>query len=492
MRWEHFQARRTSVQSHLIVTAAIIAQCDPLSCTPMVREWRRQRRRRAVTRKVAPLLALAGAIAVIVVLLVGAVSQISPSSGPYRRTVDLGYVALANPLAQESNAVAGDLENLLNGGPKLDRVGFFVSLDSVASDASSIERRFARLSPPEPESTAGSSCESSVSLRARAAAGFQGALEQVLGGRTGTGSGAGDTATADAALQSVAQELQGSDREWSNCRTTLRRSPGAALLVGSKWLVRPAQWSPLAIGRFVAAVVASRSLAAAPALRIVNVVPRPAPSPGPGMVVLVPPTESLGLEVVVQDDGNVDEPAVQISATLSPTAAPTGATSTSATASSRSARTSLGAGASVTIQIDALGAAPGSAYSLSVHAVSNFPFAASPAAVIGLQVEQAVSSTVVTASAEEVTAGKPVTYSASVSASFGGLPEIAGTIGFEDDGTPIPNCGSEPLSGSRASCSTSYSSTGTHVITAVYSGDPSRSPSTSAPLIEKVTAPARG
>lgn len=422
----------------------------------------------------------------IVVLLVGAVSQIAPASGPYRRTVDLGYVALANPLAQESNALAGELETLLRTGPRLDRIDFFSSLDSLASNAASVDRRFARLTPPQPTGEASAQCTSSVTQRTRAAQSVQRALEQLLGGRTGTGSSAGSVTTTVAELESVAGELQSSDAAWASCRSGFRSSPGSARLAGSVWLIRPSQWSPSAIGGFVSAVVASRPLAAAPSIAVVNVVTRPTASPGSGTAILVPPTRSLGLEVVVKDDGNVDEPSVQLSASLVPPRA--GAASKSAPGSSRSADTSLRAGESVAIAIAGLSAAPGSTYSLAVDAVSSSPYTASAPSAFTLQVEQSVSTTLVSASTAEVATNQSVTYSASVSASIGGLPPISGTVEFEDGGAPITNCGSEPLNDGRATCSTSYPTAGNRVITVVYSGDPSRSASTSVPLIEKVTA----
>ena len=61
---------------------------------------RRRARVRALLRWAVPM-ALS---AVVVVLAVSAVAQIGPTSGPYRRTVDRGYAALAQPLVAESNA----------------------------------------------------------------------------------------------------------------------------------------------------------------------------------------------------------------------------------------------------------------------------------------------------------------------------------------------------------------------------------------------------
>ena len=72
---------------------------------PMAGERRRLGRRRARARALLRLAVPMALSAVVVVLAVSAVAQIGRSSGPYRRTVDRGYAALAEPLAAQSNAV---------------------------------------------------------------------------------------------------------------------------------------------------------------------------------------------------------------------------------------------------------------------------------------------------------------------------------------------------------------------------------------------------
>jgi hypothetical protein len=64
----------------------------------------------------------------------------------------------------------------------------------------------------------------------------------------------------------------------------------------------------------------------------------------------------------------------------------------------------------------------------------------------------------------------PVTYTATVS-SKAGLP--TGTVTFSDGGTAITACASTPVTVSTglASCAVTYTATGTHSITALYSGD---------------------
>ena len=84
--------------------------------------------------------------------------------------------------------------------------------------------------------------------------------------------------------------------------------------------------------------------------------------------------------------------------------------------------------------------------------------------------------------------GSPVTYTATVS---GTGPTPTGTVTFEDAGVPISTCGSSgvvTLSGGVATCTVTYSATGSPSITAPYSGDSNYASSTSNTVNETVTS----
>src|SRR5579863_379311 len=100
---------------------------------PMAGERRRLGRRRARTRALLRLAVPMVLSAVVVILAVSAVAQIGRSSGPYRRTVDRGYAALAEPLVAQSNASGVALLSLLHDAPVLGRLAFFFDLDSLAT-----------------------------------------------------------------------------------------------------------------------------------------------------------------------------------------------------------------------------------------------------------------------------------------------------------------------------------------------------------------------
>ena len=88
--------------------------------------------------------------AVVVIVAVSSVAQISNTSGPYRRTVDRGYAALAAPLVAQSNVAGVALFAFLHDAASLGRLAFFSDLDSFASDASSLQHQYDAITPPDP------------------------------------------------------------------------------------------------------------------------------------------------------------------------------------------------------------------------------------------------------------------------------------------------------------------------------------------------------
>ena len=87
------------------------------------------------------------------------------------------------------------------------------------------------------------------------------------------------------------------------------------------------------------------------------------------------------------------------------------------------------------------------------------------------------TTTALTSSANPSTYGNNVTFTATVSASGGTNPNSFGTVAFKDGTNTISGCGSVPLSGNTATCTTSVananllSAAGSpHSITAEYSG----------------------
>ncbi len=128
----------------------------------------------------------------------------------------------------------------------------------------------------------------------------------------------------------------------------------------------------------------------------------------------------------------------------------------------------------------------------STFTVSVTDSAASPAtatAELSIDVQSpsaASSSTAIEASASSAVAGQQVTYTATVSS----VAVPSGTVSFADAGSPIAACQAQPLSASApyvATCAITYAATGSHSVTASYSGDLATQGSTSAPVAVGVT-----
>jgi hypothetical protein len=105
------------------------------------------------------------------------------------------------------------------------------------------------------------------------------------------------------------------------------------------------------------------------------------------------------------------------------------------------------------------------------------------------QVVGAVTATALKASVNPTVYGQAVTLTATVSSKTAGT--ITGTVSFQDGTTVM---GSGKVSGDKATFSTTTLSVGSHSITAVYSGNASYGPSTSAMLkhtVNKATATAK-
>ncbi len=295
--------------------------------------------------------------AVVVILAVGAVGQIGPASGPDKRTVDRSFAVLAGPIVAQSNASGSALNAVLTGGPSLGRTAFFSDLDSLRTSTAEDDRRFAALTPPDPQGDAAARCGAVMDDRRRAAAQVADALEGLLGGRRGLGGG--NEAAAARTLVATGTVLASADASWEACRRALRRAPGSARLPASVWVSDPGLWSEGSVGRFVAALVSSASLAAVPRLAILSVSTDPASVPGASGVSVLPPTTALHVLLVVADVGNVDEEGV----TLVVTAVPGG--SARAPAPVR-ARADVAAGDSVTLVPPPLSVRPATSYIIDV------------------------------------------------------------------------------------------------------------------------------
>lgn len=327
----------------------------------MARRWgRRSRWRRWVGRGVRQVLLPLAAAALVTGLIAGGVSEISRSSGPYERTVDLGYARLASTLAAQSAASGAALVHLLGQAPGMDRVALLSALGALASDVRAQDTRLHGLAPPAPAGDADAPCRAAFDARSDAVDEVRRTLLALLGGAAGTAPV--DAGAGLAALEAVAGALPQADASWATCQYRLHAAPGAASLAASSWVTAAtaSAWSASSLGHLVSAVTRSSSLAARHGLGIVAVTTSP-PSMGAGTNTMLPPTSTLTAHLVVADQGNVDEPAVQVQVTVTP---PAGA----GTAQTQTAIVALRAGRSMAVVLGPFAVRPGLSYTVQATA----------------------------------------------------------------------------------------------------------------------------
>ncbi len=110
-----------------------------------------------------------------------------------------------------------------------------------------------------------------------------------------------------------------------------------------------------------------------------------------------------------------------------------------------------------------------------------------------LQVGASSTTTTLSASEGTIATDGSVTLTAGVHPVSGGGPSWpSGSVEFLEEGTPISECESQPLSVGEldASCHLTYTAAGTHSITAIYSGDDNFTGSSSSARSVVVTGPA--
>ena len=335
--------------------------------------------------------------AVVVVLAVSAVAQIGSASGPYRRTVNRGYAALAEPLVAASNASDEQLVTFLHDGSSLGRIAFFFTLDTLVADTADLARRYHAIIPPDPGTTTG--CAAAITGRASAVSALRAALEGVVGGRTGLGRvNEGAAATA---LVNAGASLRSADASWAVRRRALWRAPGSAQLPASVWVRHPRVFGATAVARFVTQVAGSRSLAPVHSLALVDIVTDPPAVAGAQMLV-APATTTLVAHVVVANQGNVDEHGVELGGVAT-------AQGTTAKPVLVQRTVDLAAARSTTTVLPGFPVQPGSSYTVEVVAES--PRATGTGILvtrsIQIQVQPAATLTSVTSAPPRRGAGSP-------------------------------------------------------------------------------------
>ena len=429
-------------------------------------------------------------VVIVVLLAVALVGQTERQSRPYDRSVDLGFSALMAPLASQSAGTGQALATLLAKAPGDSRPVLLAGMAALSAEAAKTASAAGAAVPPVPPPPAGTLCEQAFTLRRQAADALLHAVDDALGGYSGVG--AAPEAVVARSMATAASEVRSADAHWASCRRSLRRAPGHARLPASRWVTSSDTWSAATMAAEASAIAASASLAPAPGLAITGVhTTPPALAVSGGSTYQLTAADTLGVQVIVSDTGNVDLRHVTV------TAAAKG-TSTSSASSSLRAVVDVPAQGATTVTLHGLRVTPGSTYQLVVDAATGgVPrgegrqpslAAVAPADIVPVALAQAATSGSVAVSANPAHVGQPVVYTATITGSLPGAGLPVGTVAFEDAGTTIPQCAARPLRQAVATCTVTYRSPGLHSIAVVYAGTAALAGSTSPAITETVTA----
>jgi hypothetical protein len=275
-------------------------------------------------------------------------------------------------LVDRSNATGASLRRLMGAMPDQNRQTLQVELDDIAAQAGDqaaraaflatgggVQGRFATVFADRAQSAdqVRSAIDGLLDLRPLPVAGAPAAPATGAAMPTLSSSQATDRIAAAGRL------LAQADRSYQVLRRSLADMAGHARLPASRWISTPSTWQIGALATQVDLVATSTTLAATPqlGLSVVQITPPAVPSPTgvvtPGVSVLSP-TKTVVLNVVLTNDGSVDEPHASVTFTLA--RLPTGATATTRRAAS------VLATRSVTLAPVTFAVKPGSNYQLTV------------------------------------------------------------------------------------------------------------------------------
>jgi hypothetical protein len=334
---------------------------------------RRSRRRSRAGRLVVVVCVL-----VVVAVLIGGVARIGSGSGPFHASVNRSFGAQGAVLVDLSNATGASLRRLMEAMPDQSRQTLQVELDDITAQAGDQAARAAFLAS---DGDVEGRFAAVFADRARSADEVRSAIDGLLGLRplpvAGTPVAPATVAPAPGVasptllsstqvtdrIAAAGRLLARADRSYQVVRRSLADMAGHARLPASRWISTPSTWQIGAVATQVDLDAASTTLAATPqlGLSVVQITPPAVPSPSgavtPGVSVLSP-TEMVVLNVVLTNDGTVDEPHASVRFTLA--RLPTGAT-----AMARRAASVL-PGRSVTLAPVTFAVKPGSSYQLTV------------------------------------------------------------------------------------------------------------------------------
>jgi hypothetical protein len=319
---------------------------------------------------------------VVLVLLVGGLSQVSRQSHGYDAASARTLAAQGAVVARQSDQTAAQVRTLLGGLPNLTRQSLQVTLDSAVEQTASESARAAGAAAASPLGVTAGDFSAVFADRAQSMADLRSAIDGFLGLQPIPDAGAPPLAAASPAapgapdaqlsatqatnrIAAAGALLARADSVYRSVRRSLASGAGHPHLPPSVWVTDPQVWQSAAVATQVDLMSTSASLAQSHdvVIRTVRLNPPALPTSqnaAPNVSVLSP-SRRLSVTVVLANQGSVDEPSVPVRESLADQH--TGATATQVE------RTGLALDGSAALSPAVFSVNPGTTYVLTVQIV---------------------------------------------------------------------------------------------------------------------------
>lgn len=317
-------------------------------------------------------------VAVLAALLIGGLAAVSRQSQGYDAASNRTLAAQGAVVAQQSNATASTATALMNTLQSQNRVGLQIALDNLVQQTADESARAAAAARATPLGSVGADFAATFADRARSMRDLRAAIDGYLGMQplpvagTVTTPASPSKPAAGATLLSATDTtnqiaaagalLAHSDSLYRSARNSLRAAAGHGRLPKSVWVRNQQQWAPGTVASQVDLIATSPTLTAVHylALRTVRINPPALPTSqsGPANVAVITPTTQISVDVVLANDGSVDEQRATVHYTL--------ATQSSGATNSQSQTLALASAASRALPTANFEVKPGTTYVLTV------------------------------------------------------------------------------------------------------------------------------
>ena len=242
----------------------------------------------------------------ITALVVIANAALSAQSGvPGRRLSTENFFDVVQSDVQRSTQSGLDVAQLRSDAVSMGRDGIRNELNRIVSDTDAVLREVRDVSVPSNLRDARDLLVATLDLRSNAAVELRQAFTNALG--------SAPAGTVVASMTDVGENMTAADRVYQLFLTAL--PPGLASIPDSKWVADQSVWMPADLTIFVNTLRASNSLAPVHDVKVVMVATNPAPVGQQGGAEVLPVSHTLGVEMVVANEGN--EPERQLTVTVS-------------------------------------------------------------------------------------------------------------------------------------------------------------------------------